>query len=116
MKNKLCLSVVMLLSLTSSAFAANKANDQMLSLSPSQQASMLGGAVGQDCTGTKALYMGMSKKGASKDQAFWSLRCANKKKYVVQINPDAHGSTKVLTCGKFESLKLGKCFQTFSNQ
>ncbi len=54
---------------------------------------------GDTCIGKKAFHMGVGTKGASKDVAFWSVRCSNGKSYAVQINPDAGGSSTVLDCG-----------------
>ncbi|HEU5047052.1 MAG TPA: hypothetical protein VFT64_04330 [Rickettsiales bacterium] len=100
----------------------NKANDYLLSLSPTGQAQMLGRVVGEGCKGRKAFYMGSAYLHTPKSgelpippedeyTASWSVKCANGKNYVVGVDPTGKG--KVLECAMLEKMHAGKCFKKF---
>lgn len=90
----------------------NEANDRMLALPESEQASNLGKVVNEGCVGKRAFYMGTSPTDHS---AFWSVGCKNGKKYLVQIEADATGSTKVLECGLYKAVTKMSCFTKLDN-
>lgn len=93
------------------AHAENRSNDYLLSISPAEQAKMLGRVVGSHCAGHTAFYMGISETGFSQDKAFWSLRCVDRREFAVQVNPD--GTSKVLECAVLKTMKAGTCFKKF---
>ena len=90
----------------------NKANDILLPLPEREKASNLGKVVSEGCVGKRAFYMGTSPTDHS---AFWSLGCKNGKNYLVQINADATGSTKVLDCSVYKAVAKMSCFTKISN-
>ena len=63
----------------------NIANDRLLALPKDQQAVMLGQVVGEGCTGKLTFYRGIGKTGLAKDKAYWAVRCANGKSYMVEV-------------------------------
>lgn len=89
----------------------NGVNDRLLALSARDQAAMLGKAIGERCVGKAAFYMGIGKEGFAKDKAFWSLRCADRRAFSVEVDPD--GATSVLECDVLEALNAGQCFRKF---
>jgi hypothetical protein len=97
----------------STTFAANGANDYLLSVAPKVQAATLAKAVGTNCTGQSAFYMGIGKSGISQGKGFWSVRCTDGRPFMVQVNPD--GTSSVLECAVLKRLNAGTCFQTFAD-
>jgi hypothetical protein len=87
----------------------NRYNEVLTSAVASDQAWMLGKAVGDSCSGREAFFMGSGKSGIGKDWAFWSLRCSGGQEFEVGIPPD--GPAKILECTTLESLHAGKCFR-----
>jgi len=67
----------LLFALVSTAHAANGANDYLLSVSPKVQSATLGKAVGTNCTGQIAFYMGLGRSEISAGKGFWSIRCTD---------------------------------------
>lgn len=93
----------------------NIAHSMLLKKTPSEQAYFLGtvvDGVGDKCTGAKAFYSGSGSDKA----AFWSVRCTNGLEYIVQVLPDAGGSTKVLECRVLKAVGGPDCFKSFSRQ
>lgn len=99
---------------TAAAYAANGANDYLLSVTPKIQAATLAKAGGAGCRGQKAFYMGIGKSGLSEDKGFWSVRCADGRSFSVQVNPD--GTSLVLECVALRALNAGTCFKKLSNE
>jgi hypothetical protein len=87
--------------------AGNAANDHLLALPATQQATALGRMVAERCMGIEAFYQGMVK-----GQGFWSVRCSSGEAYQIAVNPDAAGSTRVLVCGNAPPLAT-ECFKRF---
>jgi hypothetical protein len=98
---------------TTTALAANGANDYLLSVKPQVQAATLAKAVGTNCTGQTAFYMGIGKSGISQGKGFWSVRCADGRPFMVQVNPN--GTSSVLECGVLKRLNTGTCFKTLAD-
>jgi hypothetical protein len=90
----------------------NVANDILAKLPAPEQAAYLGKVTNEGCLGKRAFYMGTSPADNS---ALWSVGCKNGKSYVVQINADASGSTKVLECGLYKAVTKMNCFTKLSN-
>ena len=83
----------------------NTAHDQLMALSDRTRILSLATIVKNGCIGTGAFFMGM----ASNHSAYWSVACANGKSYVVQVAPDANGSTAVLNCAVLSRAEIN-CF------
>ena len=83
-----------------------------MKLAPQERAAKLADHLGVWCIGTKPFYMGMTKEGAAKGYAYWSLTCAGADSYVIQISPDGKGAAT--DC---KTLKKGgegrECYKTF---
>ncbi len=93
---------------------ANKLNAEILALPPDGQADLLGKAVAPACDGRFAFHMGEAAyDGFPEGTAFWTLRCADLREYVVIIPPDSTGNVKYADCGAFKSYGPMKCFQRF---
>lgn len=86
----------------------NSTNDTILALSPEKQAVALAHAVQSGCVGQDSFYNGMRN-----DSAFWSIRCTNGQSYMVEIQSDASGSTRVLDCTTMKAVGANTCFQKF---
>lgn len=92
--------------------SVNPANDELLRLSPADQAAKLAHAVNQWCIGTEAFPMGVTASGKAKGYAYWSLRCADGSVWAVQIDPRAN--VTALDCETFARDAPGKeCFKKF---
>jgi hypothetical protein len=96
-----------LLFLTAGAHAGNAANEYLLAAGPAVQSTNLANAVGQNCHGQSAFFMGLSK--ANSDDALWSIKCFDGRAFVVELHPD--GSSRFLGCAAYEGMHNGVCFQ-----
>jgi len=109
----------------------NPANDKLLALPQSEQASVLGTIAGAGCVGNRAFYMGIfsrTQPGQTKKEqqlaailqmdhnAFWSVGCTNGASYEVEISADEAGSTKVVNCSVLKVVGHSDCFVRFKNQ
>ena len=92
--------------------AENRYNEELLHMSPQEQASKLADHLGVWCIGTKPFYMGMTKSGQAQGYAYWSVTCAGGQSYMVQITPQGQGAA--IDC---KSLKEGgegrECYKAF---
>ena len=73
------------------------ADDSLDAMTGPQQAQVLAKVVetsGDACTGRKAVFKGVTPH----DRAVWRIDCTNGNSYLVTIEDDAKGSTKVLSC------------------
>src|ERR1700722_10024549 len=59
----------------------NPFNDQLLKLSTEQRGAARANHLGMWCIGVKPFYMGMTKGGAAKGYAYWSITCAGGQSY-----------------------------------
>ena len=100
----------------------NGANDYLMTLSPNEQAKMLGKVVGEGCRGKIAFYQGSADDHAPRPNeipplsshehdAIWSVKCANGKSYSVGVHPKGDG--QVIECSVLEALHGGHCFKKF---
>lgn len=65
---------------------------------------------GEDCgTVTRNFFQGFDKSR----NAFWNVACSNKKSYVIMINNDSAGSTKIMSCAVLKAVNAGECFKKF---
>jgi len=97
------------LAATVPAKTGNPGNNMLLALSPADRAAALAALVKEDnCSGTRAFYMGLWKKTGS---GFWSVKCADGLAYLIEIKNDVAGSTNVLECSIVERDSSDRCFQ-----
>lgn len=90
----------------------NPYNDELLRLSPPDQAKKLADQLGVWCIGTKPFYMGSTKTGKAKGYAYWSLTCAGSNAYVIQITPSGQGAAT--DCRRLKAGGEGReCYKTF---
>ena len=96
------------------ADAAIAANGYLLAASPKVRAATLAKAVGENCRGQRAFYMGFGDagSGAGAGDGFWSIRCTDGRSFEVEVHPD--GTSDVLECAVLEAVHAGHCFRKFS--
>ena len=100
--------------LVSTAYA-NPAHDRISKLSETERRAVFSGFMEKSseiCNVKKTFFQGQSGGG----DAFWNIKCSNGKAWVIQINNDATGSTRILECSVLEAMNAGKCFKKFKNQ
>ncbi|MFZ2627533.1 MAG: hypothetical protein WAX67_01475 [Rugosibacter sp.] len=94
---------------------ANPAHDQLSSMSEQQRQSVLAMFLvksGEQCSSvTKTFYQGSDKKG----NAFWNAACTGGTSFVIQVNNDATGSTRILSCKVLKAVNGGTCFTKFKS-
>lgn len=92
---------------------ANEANNILSKMSETDRNSALAGLIkrsDEPCGRiTKSFFQGLDKSG----NAFWNVRCSNKKAFVVMIYNDATGSTKILECSVLKAVAGVECFKKF---
>jgi len=92
---------------------ANPAHEQLSSMSESQRKSALAGLLvrsGERCSSvSRTFYQGSDKIG----NAFWNAACVGGDSFVIQINNDASGSTRILSCSVLKNVGGGTCFTKF---
>ena len=97
------------------AASANPAHDQLSAMSEQQRQSVLAAFLvksGERCSSvTKTFYQGRDKKG----NAFWNAACAKGDSFVIQVNNDATGSTRILSCKVLKAVNGGTCFTKFKS-
>lgn len=65
---------------------------------------------GEDCGSvTRNFFQGFDKSR----NALWNVSCSNKKSYVIMINNDSVGSTKIMSCALLKAVNAGECFKKF---
>lgn len=97
------------------AASANPAHDQLSAMSEQQRQSVLAELLvksGERCSSvTKTFYQGSDKKG----NAFWNASCAKGDSFVIELNNDATGSTRILSCKVLKAVNAGTCFTKFKS-
>ena len=64
----------------------------------------------EDCdTVVKNFFQGFDKDR----NAYWNVACKNKKSFVIMIENDSAGSTKIMSCDLLKMLNAGECFKKF---
>ena len=94
---------------------ANPAHEKLLSIADSKRKLVFAAFLtqsGESCSSvTKTFYQGSDKTG----NAFWNATCLKADSYVIQVNNDAQGSTKILNCKILKVINAGTCFTKFKN-
>ena len=92
---------------------ANPAHDQLSSMSEPQRRSVLAAFLvksGERCSEvTKTYYQGSDRTG----NAFWNAACSRGASFVIQVNNDSTGSTRILSCAVLKAVNGGTCFTKF---
>ena len=95
------------------AVRANPAHEQLNAMSESQRRSALTAFLsksGEVCSSvSRTFYQGSDKQG----NAFWNAACADGNSYLIQVNNDAAGSTRILSCKVVKAVGAGTCFTKF---
>ena len=88
----------------------NAAHDRLAALSNSDRNALLTKLMASEQCGsvTRNFYQGMGN-----GEAFWNVACSNGSAYVIQIKPDATGSTSIMDCGVLKAVGGGECFKKF---
>jgi hypothetical protein len=108
----LCWLAGMTAGLAQSGSPENSYNEQLLHLSPQQQAAKLADHLGVWCIGTHPFYMGSTKEGAAKGYAYWNVTCAGGQSYMIQITPDGQGAA--IDCKTLKDQGQGReCYKMF---
>jgi hypothetical protein len=94
------------------ASTGNEYNDELLKMSPEEQAAKLAAHLGLWCIGTRPFAMGVTKDGPAKGYAYWSVQCAGGESYMVQISPDGKGAA--VDCKTLKENGEGReCYKAF---
>ena len=94
------------------ATSLNPYNDELLRMSPAAQAAKLASFLSFGCIGTRPFLMGITKEGAARGYAYWSIECAGGQSFMVQIAPDGQGAA--LDCREVKKNGQGReCYKTF---
>jgi len=97
------------------AARANPAHEQLLSMSEQDRRTFFAGFLvksGEQCASVnKTFYQGSDKRG----NAFWNARCIGGAAFLIQVNNDATGSTRILSCKVLKAVNGGTCFTKFKS-
>jgi hypothetical protein len=96
------------------AGSGNVANDDLLAMSPDQQAKTLTQGI-KGCVGESPFQMGVTTSGKAKGYAYWSVRCKDGRSFAIQIAPTAKAKATSLDHVDCRALEgSGKeCFKKF---
>jgi hypothetical protein len=90
----------------------NQYNDELLKLSPQEQAAKLAAHLGLWCIGTRPFLMGVTKTGPAKGYAYWSVECAGGQSFMIQITPGGLGAA--VDCATLKENGEGReCYKAF---
>lgn len=100
------------MTITTSA-QANPAHDMISAASEAKRQQALAGLLsknGERCSAVdRTFYQGSDKSG----NAFWNASCRGGKSFLIQVNNDSQGSTRILDCKVLKSVNGGTCFTKF---
>jgi hypothetical protein len=100
------------LSVAAAQTADNPYNDELLRLSPQEQAAKLAAHLDLSCIGTRPFLMGVTKTGPAKGYAYWSVECAGGQSFMIQITPDGLGAA--VDCKTLKANGEGReCYKAF---
>lgn len=88
---------------------ANPAHDTLASMTEAKRAAALTAYMsssGESCgTVTKTFFQGLDQT----DRAYWNVKCSDGSTYLIQVDSDSGGSTKILDCSMMAALNT-PCF------
>jgi hypothetical protein len=91
----------------------NATHAALMKLSPTDREAMLTTFMrssGEKCAlVTRTFFQGFD----SRRNAYWNVRCSDGGAFVIQINSDAQGSTRILECSMMKLVGGGQCFKKF---
>lgn len=94
---------------------ANEAHDRLAAMSEEQRRTMFAAFLvksGERCPAVSRTFLqGLDRKG----NAFWNAACSGGDAWVVQVNNDATGSTRILSCKVLKAVNGGTCFTKFKS-
>jgi hypothetical protein len=104
------LALVLLAALPLGAHA-NPAHKTFMGLDDAKRNALLASVItasGESCRAvSRNFYQGSDKNG----NAFWNAECSNGASFLVMVNNDAAGSTKVMSCAVLKAIDAGECFR-----
>lgn len=90
----------------------NAYNDELMHLPTEGRAAKLADHLGVWCIGVKPFFMGVTKEGAAKGYAYWSVTCAGAGSYMIQITPEGQGAA--VDCRTLKESGQGReCYKAF---
>lgn len=93
--------------------SANPAHDQLKSMTEAKRQALLTKFMAKSnkqCTAvTQTFYQGSDQN----DNAIWNAKCADGSTFAIQVNNDAGGSTRIISCAVLKSVSGQKCFTKF---
>ncbi|WP_158913126.1 hypothetical protein [Caulobacter sp. S45] len=95
------------------AATGNPSNDALLARALEDRPAILAATVKKGCRGERAYYQGIGHKGDAVGKAFWNVACTNGHAYMLQIEPDKHGTAEVMDCRFLKAIKADQCFTKF---
>jgi hypothetical protein len=100
------------LTATNASFA-NPAHEQLMRMSGTERNAALTNFLkssGEKCDSvTRSFFQGSDRRG----NAFWNAACRNGQAFVIQVNNDAVGSTRIMSCAMLKAMNAGECFKKF---
>ena len=85
-----------------SSNGANAAHDRLREMGHTKRNAFFMKAYGADCTATDHVWRGLDKSQVS----WWHLFCAGGKQYLLSVQPDATGTSKILDCDVAKAVKV----------
>jgi hypothetical protein len=65
---------------------------------------------GEKCDSvTRSFFQGSDRRG----NAYWNAACRNGQAFAIQVNNDAVGSTRIMSCAMLKAMNAGECFKKF---
>lgn len=108
-----CVTAVLAVITIASVAQANPAHDMISAASETKRQQALAGLLsgsGEKCGAVdRTFYQGSDKSG----NAFWNASCRGGKSFLIQVNNDRQGSTRILECKVLKAVNGGTCFTKF---
>jgi hypothetical protein len=106
-------TVAVILCGAATAVRANHAQGALANMTDAQRADIFLKFMersGEPCaTVSRTFYQGSDQQG----NAFWDVKCAGGGSFVIMVNNDATGSTRILSCAVLKRVNGGTCFKKF---
>jgi len=105
------ITIILIWIATPAAVFANPAHEQLMRMSGSERNATLTTFLkssGEKCDSvTRNFFQGKDKRG----NAFWNAGCRNGQSFVIQVNNDSVGSTRIMSCALLKAVNAGECFK-----